>query len=126
MHVKTRALDFVVYSVPDMKEAFAFYRDTLGLDFPLVEEGETWTEFDSRPIALALHQPAKKGRFSWPGTPAVGLAVDDVHAALEELRAKGIKVLSEPVETSVCFMAFIEDPFGNRLCLHQRKDGTAG
>jgi predicted enzyme related to lactoylglutathione lyase len=123
--MKTKALDFVVYSVPDMKKAFAFYRDTLGIDFPLVEEGKTWTEFDSPPLALALHQP-REGSFSWPGTPAVGLAVDDVYAAVEELRAKGVKIVSEPVETSVCHMAFIEDPFGNRLCLHQRKDGTVG
>ncbi len=61
--MKTKALDFVVYSVPDMKKAFAFYRDTLGIDFPLVEEGEGWTEFDSPPLALALHQP-QGGKFN--------------------------------------------------------------
>jgi len=52
--------------------------------------------------------------------------VDDVDAAVEELRAKGVKVVTEPEETSVCFMAFVEDPDGNRICIHRRKDGTAG
>jgi predicted enzyme related to lactoylglutathione lyase len=35
-------------------------------------------------------------------------------------------VLMDPVETRVCWMSFIADPDGNRICLHQRKDGTAG
>ena len=45
---------------------------------------------------------------------------------MEELRAQGVPVLVEPWETAVCHKAFIADPFGNPLCLHQRKDGTAG
>ena len=124
--MKTRAIDFVMYSVPDMEKAYAFYRDTLGLDFPMVEEGDFWTEFDSPPVAFALCQPRSKGKYAWSGTPAVGLAVDDVTATIEELRAKGVKILNEPVRTNVCVMAFIEDPFGNRVCIHQRHDGTAG
>jgi predicted enzyme related to lactoylglutathione lyase len=85
-----------------------------------------WTEFDTPPVAFALCEPKESGKYAWSGVPAVGLAVDDVYAALNELRAKGVKVLNEPVETSVCYMAFIEDPWGNRICIHQRKDGSAG
>jgi predicted enzyme related to lactoylglutathione lyase len=124
--VKPKAIDFVVYSVPDMAKAVAFYRDTLGLDFDLVEEGSFWTEWDTPPVAFALCRPRQRGKWSWRGTPAVALAVDDVSAAIEELRAQGVKILNEPVETSVCYTAFVEDPFGNRVCIHQRKDGTAG
>jgi lactoylglutathione lyase len=124
--VKPKAIDFVVYAVPDMERAHAFYRDTLGLDFPLIEAGEFWTEFDTPPVAFALNKPKSRGKWSWRGGPAIALAVDDVHAAVEELRAKGVKILNEPVRTSVCQMAFIEDPFGNRVCIHQRHDGSAG
>ncbi|HEU5315695.1 MAG TPA: VOC family protein [Chloroflexota bacterium] len=124
--MKTRAIDFVVYAVPDMQQASSFYRDTLGIDFPLVEEGDFWTEFDTPPVALALCRPKSKGKYAWSGPAAVGLAVDDVYAAMEELRAKGVKILNEPVRTNVCVMGFIEDPFGNRICIHQRHDGTAG
>ena len=45
-------------------------------------------------------------------------------AAVEELRAKGVEVLLEPWETRD--KAYVADPFGNPICLHQRKDGTAG
>jgi predicted enzyme related to lactoylglutathione lyase len=121
--MKTKAVDFVVYNVTDMAKAVAFYRDTLGMAFDFNEEGEFWTEFDSPPVSFALCRP---GDGDWKGPPAVALAVEDVYAAVEELRKKGVRVLAEPEETSVCHMAFIADPDGNRICLHQRKDGTAG
>jgi len=35
-------------------------------------------------------------------------------------------MLIEPVETRVCWLAWIADPDGNRICRYSRKDGTAG
>ncbi len=32
----------------------------------------------------------------------------------------------EPLETPDCFMAAVADPDGNKILIHQRKDGTAG
>ena len=121
--MRTRAVDFVVYNVSDMERSTAFYRDTLGIDAKLLEEGGGWTEFDTPPVALALCAPSDE---DWKGGPAVALAVDDVHATVEELRGKGVTILTEPYESSVCYMAFVADPDGNRVCIHQRKDGTAG
>ncbi len=121
--MKVRAVDFVLYSVSDMNRSQKFYRDLFGL-----KRGEEWnrfwSEFATKPVALALCDP-KRG-WKWSGPGCVALAVHDVYAAVERLRAKGVKILNEPVETSVCHMAFIADPDGNRICLHQRKDGTAG
>ena len=56
----------------------------------------------------------------------LGLVVDDVKGAVEELREKGVKVLHEVWESPVCLVATIADPDGNKIYLHQRKDGTAG
>ena len=120
--MKVRAIDFVVVNVSDMQRSLAFYRETLGMDFPLWEDTPNFQEFDSPPVAMALRVDRQN-----PGAnAAIALAVDDVPAALEELRAKGVTILGGPSEFDVCFSALIQDPDGNILLLHQRKDGTAG
>ena len=56
----------------------------------------------------------------------VALAVEDGKAAVEELAQAGIYPHSPLGESAVCFWAIIEDPDGNRVIIHQRKDGTVG
>ena len=129
--MNVRAIDYVVYHVPDMRRAKAFYRQTLGLS-PKGEYTGYWAEFGTEPTTLCLrasYHPSglpEETQPRWVSTPAVALAVNDVRAAVEELRAKGVQVVLEPWETRVCHKAYIADPFGNPICLHQRKDGTAG
>ena len=125
--MKIRAVDFVSYGVSDMDKALAFYRDTLGLKLEMVYEN-TWAEFSVGAVTLALVGPpwGTPPQPGYQGGATVALAVDDVGAGLEELRAKGIAVLDGPQDTPVCHMALIADPDGNRLWLHWRKDGTCG
>jgi catechol 2,3-dioxygenase-like lactoylglutathione lyase family enzyme len=120
--MRVRAIDFVVVNVADLDRSERFYRETLGLRVPLTESSERWRELDSPPVALALRLDAAS-----PGVnAAVALAVEDVRAAVEELRAAGVPILLEPYDTEVCVTAMIRDPDGNLLLLHQRKDGSAG
>lgn len=125
-----KAIDFVVYDVSDLKRAVAFYRDTLGLKLDYANEEWGWAEFDVKPVALALDanpfEGALQGGPPRPGGAVVALAVEDVKAAVEGLRGKGVTILREPFETGVCHMAKVADPDGNRLWLHKRKDGTCG
>ena len=125
--VQTRAVDYVVYGVSDLEKAIPFYRDTLGLPFAYVYEG-WWAEFDVRPVSLALCGPpvGQAPRPDAPGGATVGLAVPDVAGAVAELRRAGVPILMEAQESPVCWTAAIADPDGNRINLHQRKDGTAG
>jgi predicted enzyme related to lactoylglutathione lyase len=37
-----------------------------------------------------------------------------------------VKIPGGLFETRVCWMLFVQDPEGNRLVLHQPKNGTAG
>jgi predicted enzyme related to lactoylglutathione lyase len=123
--MKPRAVDFVSYTVTDMNRSEAFYRDALGLRVT-TQRGEPGTrsngfmEFEAGGTAIGLT--------AMPPLPnaAVALAVDDVHATIEELRGKGVTIGMDPVETPDCFIAAIADPEGNQLIIHQRKDGTAG
>lgn len=123
--MKVKAIDFVVSNVSDIDRAQAFYRDTLGISDPVNSESDGWIEFDTNPVALAIAVPPPGWKQPIGGT-AIALAVDDVRAAIEELREKGVAILMEPVDTPVCTMAFIADPDGNAIFLHKRHDGTAG
>ncbi|MBM3276785.1 MAG: VOC family protein [Candidatus Handelsmanbacteria bacterium] len=85
-------------------------------------------EFEIGAATLALIGPphGTPSRPGMQGGGAVALAVADVQASLEEVKAKGVPVVSGPHDTPVCHMVMIADPDGNGICLHQRKDGTAG
>jgi len=124
--MKPRAVDFVSYSVTDMDRSEAFYRDVLGLDVEVARgapgtRASGYMELEAGGTAIALvvlpqlHPNA-----------IVALAVEDVGAAVEELRGKSVPIAMEPIETPVCFMAVVTDPDGNQILLHQRKDGTFG
>ena len=121
--IKVRAIDFVVYNAANMNRSKKFYAQLFGLKRGH-EYASFWAEFATKPVTLALCSPNKGSK--WRGKTAIAFAVDDVYEAVAKLRRAGVKILMPPEETSVCHKAFIADPDGNRICLHQRKDGTAG
>ena len=126
--IHVRALDFVMYNTKDMHGTRAFYQNLFGFK-PGEEWEDFWSEFDTAPITLCLNDGTSRKdnpKWNWDGAACIALAVDDVPGAVAKCRAEGVKILIEPVETSVCWMAWIADPAGNRLCLHSRKDGSAG
>ena len=61
-----------------------------------------------------------------PGGIGLALAVDDVDAAVDELRAEGVPIRKEPFATDVCSQAQLQGPDGNMVMLHRRDDGTTG
>ncbi len=121
--MKFRAIDFVVVFVADMDRAITFYRDTLGIAIAGGEDPHpVWNELETEPVTVALFANTD----SAGSNASIGIAVDDVQAAVDELRASEHAVAMDTIETPVCFMATMHDPDGNTLILHQRKDGTAG
>lgn len=125
--IPVRALDFVMYNAKDIRRTRAFYQKLFGFKRG-PEWNEFWSEFATAPLTLCLNGPAKSRdpKWDWHGPACVALAVDDVPAAIAQCRRHHVKILIEPVETRVCWMAWIADPAGNRICLHSRKDGSAG
>jgi predicted enzyme related to lactoylglutathione lyase len=110
-----------------MAKTRAFYQKLFG--FKRGHEWNAfWSEFDTEPLTLCLNgvSRSKDPKWDWQGAPCVALAVDDVPTAIAACRKRRVKILIEPVETRVCWMAWIADPSGNRICLHSRKDGSAG
>ena len=122
--MKIRGTDFVMYQVSDLARAAAFYRDTLGLPQELYSEEWHWAEFNCGNVTLSLHGGLKLPEVISGGR--IALAVEDVHAACAELKSKGVRVLGEPTDYSVCRAVEVLDPDGNTVILHQRADGTWG
>ncbi|MFA6110790.1 MAG: VOC family protein [Candidatus Latescibacterota bacterium] len=126
--MKARGTDFVLYEVADLERSLAFYRDLLGLEVETCLAEYSWAELTATPTTLALFDPKamRPGAAPRTGGATVFLAVEDLKAAVEELRGRGVQVLVEPIDTPVCLFAVVGDPDGNAVGLHQRKDGTWG
>jgi len=77
----------IVYS-KDAVETRAFFAETLGLDS--VDAGGGWLIFALPPAELACHPTTGEPRHE------LYLMCDDIHATVEELRAKGLE-LSEAI-----------------------------
>ncbi len=122
--MKLLATDFIMIPVSDMAQSLPFYQDVLGLEVTANIEDQ-WVEFSAPPTTLALYQTKGVGRSKGPGT-VIGLAVEDVEAAVEELREANIPIVMEPQHGEWCWTAVIADPDGNQVGLHRRNDGTHG
>lgn len=123
MPVPVRAIDFVMFNSRDILRTRRFYQKIFGF-----RKGEEWTqgwsEFDTEPVSFCLNGASAEDR--WMSGAVIAFAVDDIGAAVAACRKGGATIVRDTVETRVCWMAFVADPDGNQICLHQRKDGTAG
>jgi predicted enzyme related to lactoylglutathione lyase len=124
--MKPKAVDFVALSVSDMDRAEAFYRDVIGLDLETARgapgtRSNGFMEVAAGGTVISLTVMPERH-----ANGIIALAVDDVRAAVEELRARDVPVLMEPLDTGDCTMAVVADPDGNQLLIHRRSDGTFG
>lgn len=123
--MKINEIAFSAYATTDVKRARAFYEGVLGLTPSSVfEQGdmafiEYWIGKDEDVLVLGAGAPNFK-----PGKTGatVGLEVEDFGEALARLRTANVPFLMEPQETGSCHMALIEDPDGNQIMIHKRKD----
>jgi predicted enzyme related to lactoylglutathione lyase len=125
--IPVRGIDFVMCCASDVGKTRSWYQALFGLTKG-EESTKFWSEFATEPVSLCLNGPnrTQDNQWTWKGPAAIALAVDNIHTAARVCRRRRIRILRGPVETRVCWMLFIADPDGNRLVLHQRKDGTAG
>ncbi len=111
-----QGINVVSICVTDLGRARLFYGETLGLGPPLYDLPEAgWIEFatgaDGGNLAVTLAAP------DWQpstGTTLV-LNVRDCHAAVDELRRRGVSCGGPIVFDGYVVFASFHDPFGNRL-----------
>jgi extradiol dioxygenase family protein len=121
-------IDFVAVPVQDRAPVERFYAEVLGLERN-PNSTETWVEFETGNVTLALVQPESIGKPFEPlpgGT--IAFRVPDVEAAKTELEAAGVEFPAGVIDSGVCHIAPFADPAGNGLMLHRRyapfADGT--
>ncbi len=108
----------------EVSKTEAFYRDTLGL--PHIFTFGDLCFFDMGGVRLYVHAV---GDEKWREGSLLYFLVEDIHAAYEGLRERGVTVRGAPhvIYTDDAtgaeeWMAFFEDPDGNALALMSRID----
>jgi predicted enzyme related to lactoylglutathione lyase len=103
-----------------LKRARAFYEVALGLK-PSGEFGEgMWVEYDLGDDTLAIGSVGDQWKPSPDGT-SVAIEVEDFDAAIADLKAAGVTIAAERIESPVCWMAVVQDPDGNKIIIHKLK-----
>jgi catechol 2,3-dioxygenase-like lactoylglutathione lyase family enzyme len=111
----------VTLMVSDMDRAVAFYIQKLGLELK-VRYGNDWAEVVGPGLTLGLHQAQGPIARSDPAIGiSIGLEVDDLDAAVLELKARGVVFPAGVRETNELREASFADPDGTPLYLAQIK-----
>jgi len=131
-------LDHIGIAVGDLAQALAFYRDALGLEIEPPEEvasqrvrahfvpvGESTLELlePTSPDSPIAKYAEKRG----PGIHHIALRVDDLHAVLDRLKARGIRLIdNEPrIGAEGALIAFVH-PASTHGVLVELKQTTKG
>jgi catechol 2,3-dioxygenase-like lactoylglutathione lyase family enzyme len=131
------SFDHVGISVANLDESIAWYKEMLGFEEVMrmsedaankmeighIRRGNCYIELfqveGAEPLPEYRLDPSADLRVH--GVKHFGFQVDDAHSAVEELKAKGVKIAMGPIDTpGVCFV-FILDNSGNALELIERK-----
>ncbi|WP_180271622.1 VOC family protein [Leptospirillum ferriphilum] len=112
---------FSCYPVSDMEKARDFYEGVLGLA-PASKLHDQWYEYDLGETTFAITTMAAEG-FPKPGSQgSVAFEVADIENLVERLRKENVEFLVPDVcDFPTCKAAFLKDPDGNMLSLHQLK-----
>lgn len=114
--MKPLAVHHVSINVSDVDEALDFYTDVLGLDRradrPDLGIGGAWLDAGGQQVHLI------EGNVPNGDGEHFALLVGDLQATVAELRERGVKV-SDAMPIGTNLQAFLKDPCGNLVELHQ-------
>ncbi|MBX4209532.1 VOC family protein [Candidatus Parcubacteria bacterium] len=124
--MKITEIAFVAYAVTDVKRARVFYEGTLGLKPASVMEKDNTYAFieywlgERGEHCLVIGAGAPQFKPGKTGATAA-LEVDDFDAFAKRLKDAGTPFLMDPYDGPSCSMVLVEDPDGNQIMIHRRK-----
>jgi glyoxylase I family protein len=123
MTTAPRGIDHVALNGSDVPAALAFYTEVLGLtqrdDRPDFGIAGAWLNAGEQQVHLIeLPPPANQGQH-------FALLYEDIGDVIEKLRAQGITVSDPNTSSPGRQQAFLNDPWGNAIELHQRAPSGA-
>ena len=126
--IEAQRIDFVAVPTQDRDRAERFYAETLGFE-KNPNSTDTWVEFETGNVTLALVEPEKIGvPFAPLPFGAIAIRVADVAEARTKLEEAGVELKGEIWDSGVCHGAAFEDTEGNGLLIHHRyspyRDGS--
>jgi len=114
--VQPVGIHHVSINVADVDEAVSFYTEVLGFtlrtDRPDFGFGGAWLDVGGQQLHL-ISAPVPS-----PAGQHFAVRVEDIDTEVEEIRARGIEV-SDPVPVGRNRQAFLSDPSGNGIELHE-------
>jgi lactoylglutathione lyase len=128
---RTPRLTHVRLLVTDFPACFRFYRDVLGFEALWGEEGGRYADFkvgdaivalyDRRLMAEAVGTAGKPVEVEAQDRVLLVFAVEDVDAAYDQLKARGIKFVTEPQDRPDWGIrtAHFRDPDGNLIEIYR-------
>lgn len=145
--MKVESIYHVGFTVSDIERSIEFYREVLGMTLYRRQQGTapylaTITGFEGVCLEVALLKapdgggmlellqyashpaPATDRATNRPGNAHLCFKVSDIHAACDELRRKGVHLISEPVEITAgvhtgAYGVYLRDPDGFTVELFQ-------
>jgi lactoylglutathione lyase len=118
--VNIKRVGNVILAVKDLDKSIVFYHEILGL--PIKNQRRTWVDLGQAGALLSLHPASLTSDHSsntMEGGVVIGFLIGDVKSAIEELKAKNVKIHRDIVERDAGKNAIILDPDGYMISLFE-------
>lgn len=112
-------ISVTIVPVEDMARAADFYQTVLGL--PLKFATPEWTEFETKPIVLALQLARAKFRRQQAEEARFTIDVEDIESETSRLKSWNVEFTVSPHEEEYGRMAVFHDTEGNGIELVERR-----
>jgi lactoylglutathione lyase len=109
--VNIKKVGNVILAVKDIDKSIQFYHEIIGL--PIKNQRRSWVDLGTTGALLSLHPASLTAQHigsSVENGITIGFLVGDVKSAVEELKAKGIRIHRDIVKKDAGINAVILDP----------------